>query len=207
MAKLAGVMLEEIAISHRSHQLQDNGESLVRQAKEGDKQAFAQLYEAYFDRVYRYVALKIGDRIEAEDMTQQVFVKAYQSLPNFSWQGKPVSAWFFRIAHNLVVDHLRRKEKRPAVPLNEFLTAGDDDPVEMVEHAFDAEQLSLAMQQLTAAQREVVSLRFAAGLSVAEVARVMGRSQGAVKALQHSAIVALRKIFAVKSNEKVERVR
>src|SRR3990172_3678751 len=132
-------MLEEFAIGHRSHQLQDSEESLVRQAKDGDKQAFARLYETYFDRVYRYVAVKIGDRIEAEDMAQQVFTKAYQSLPSFSWQGKPVSAWFFRIAHNLVVDHFRRKEKRPALPLNESLVAGDDDPVEMVEQIFDVQ--------------------------------------------------------------------
>ncbi|MBI2852999.1 MAG: sigma-70 family RNA polymerase sigma factor [Chloroflexi bacterium] len=203
-------MLEDIAISHRSYQVQNNEEGLVRQAKDGDKQAFAQLYEAYFERIYRYVAVKIGDRTEAEDMAQQVFTKAYQSLHTFSWQGKPVSAWFFRIAHNLIVDHLRRKEKKPALLLNESLAAGDDDPERMAEQVLDAEKLSMAMQHLTDAQREVISLRFAGGLSVAEAARAMGRSQGAVKALQHSAIVALRKLLSVKSvkdDEKVKRVR
>lgn len=199
-------MLKEIGLSQRSYQV-ENEESLVRQAKEGDKQAFAQLYEAYFERIYRYVAFKTGDRIEAEDMTQQVFINAYQSLTAFSWQGKPVGAWFFRIAHNLLVDHLRRKGKRPAVPLNESLAAGNDDPQAAVEQIFDVEQLSLATRQLTKAQREVISLRFAGGLSVAEVARIMGRSQGAVKALQHSAIIALRKVFSMRNNGKVERVR
>ena len=170
-------------------------ESLVRRAKEGDAQAFAQLYEAYFERIYRYVAFKIGDRIEAEDMTQQVFLNAYQSFSSFKWKGTPVNAWFFRIAHNLIVDYLRRKEKRPAFPLSESLASSGDDPQAMAEHSLDVERLSLVTRQLTEAQREVISLRFGGGLAIAEVARIIGKSQGAVKALQHSAIIALRRAF------------
>lgn len=180
--------------------MQTNEESLVRQAKEGAKQAFAQLYEMHFERVYRYVAFKIGDRTEAEDMTQQVFLNAYQSLPTFNWRGTPVSAWFFRIAHNQIVDHLRRKEKQTkrqtALTLNESITSGADDPVAAAELSLDMERLSAATQGLTEAQREVISLRFAGDMPIAEVARIMGKSPGAIKALQHSAIIALRKAFS-----------
>ncbi len=178
-------------------------ESLVRRAKEGDQQAFAQLYEAHFERVYRYVAFKIGDRTEAEDMAQQVFLNAYQSFPTFKWKGASVSAWFFRIAHNLMVDYLRRKAKKTMLPLDESLASGGDDPQTVTEYNLDVERLSLATRQLTEAQREVISLRFAGGLSTAEVAQSMGKSQGAIKALQHSAIVALRKALTVGNDETV----
>ena len=172
-------------------------ESLVRQAKQGDQKAFAQLYEGHFDRIYRYVALRIGDRTEAEDMTQQVFVNALQSISSFKWQGKPFAAWLFRIAHNQVVDYLRKRAKQATVPLDESLTNSDSNPQLEAEHSLDIEQLLSATRQLTRAQREVISLRFAGELSIAQVAKVMGKSQGAVKALQHSAVVALRKTLSV----------
>lgn len=171
--------------------------SLVRRAKQHDEEAFAQLYEEYFDRIYRYVTLRIGDRMEAEDITQQVFLNAIKALSSFKWRGVPFSAWLFRIAHNQVVDYLRKKTKRASLQLQETLVASGDDPREVVDHRLSVERLNSATKQLTPAQREVISLRFAAEMSVAEVARVMGRSEGAVKALQHSAIVALRKILVV----------
>ena len=170
-------------------------QSLVSRARQGEQEAFAQLYEIHFERIYRYIIVWIGNRAEAEDMTQQVFVKAYESIPSFRWKGIPFSAWLFRIAHNLVVDYLRKKKKRPAMSLEESLLVGEGDPVAETERKMDIEQLAAATERLTVAQREVISLRFAGGLSIAEVARVMGKSQGAVKALQHSAIIALRKLL------------
>jgi len=173
-------------------------ESLMRRAQRRDPEAFTQLYEAYFDKIYRYIVIRIGNEMEAEDMTQQVFLKALRSIPSFRWRGISPSAWLFRIAHNQVVDYLRKKAKRVTVPLDNLPPiASDSVPQLIVEQGQDIEQLALATKQLTEAQREVISLRFAGGLSVAEVSRLMGRSQGAVKALQHSAIVALRKVLAV----------
>jgi len=178
-------------------------ESLVRRAKQRDQKAFAQLYEEHFNRIYRYVALRIGDKTEAEDMTQQVFVNALQSIASFKWQGKPFAAWLFRIAHNQVVDYLRKKKKRPATLFDESLASSgsDTNPQLMAECSLDIEQLLSATQRLTEAQREVISLRFTGELSTAQVAKIMGKSQGAVKALQHSAIVALRKTLLVGTNE------
>ncbi len=180
-----------------------NEESLVQLAKQRDQEAFTQLYEEYCNRIYRYLFFKIGDETEAEDMTQQVFLNAFQSIASFRWRGVPFSAWLFRIAHNQVVDFLRKKAKRITTPLDESLVAGGDNPQQVVEQRSDIEQLLSAAGQLTRMQREVIVLRFASGLSVAEVARVMGKSDGAVKALQHSAIVALRRVLSVgKGNEK-----
>ena len=172
-------------------------ESLIHRAQQRDPVALTQLYEENFDRIYRYIVLKIGDRTEAEDMTQQVFLNALKSISSFKWKGMPFSAWLFRIAHNQVVDYLRKKSKHATVPLDESLAAGGSDPRQVAERKVEIEQLALATKKLTRAQQEVISLRFAGELPVAEVARVMGKSEGAVKALQHSAIVALRKLLSV----------
>jgi len=168
-------------------------EGLVREAKRGDQQAFARLYEANFDKIYRYVTVRIGDKTEAEDMTQQVFLNALQSLPSFKWKGVPFSAWLFRIAHNQVVDYLRRKKRQPVPLPDEVPLPKENDPQIIAERSFAIERLLAAARRLTEAQREVISLRFAGEMPIAEVARIMGKSQGAIKALQHSAIVALRK--------------
>jgi RNA polymerase sigma-70 factor (ECF subfamily) len=172
-------------------------ESLVRRAQKNDQEAFAQLYEENFDKIYRYLALRVGNEMEAEDMTQQVFLNALQSISSFKWKGVPFSAWLFRIAHNQAVDHLRRKKKRASVPLDESLASTDDSPHSATERKMDIEELLVATKRLTEAQREVISLRFSSELSIAQVAKVMGKSQGAVKALQHSAIVALRRTMLV----------
>jgi len=172
-------------------------ENLVRRAQQRDEEAFAQLYEEHFDRIYRYVTLKIGDQAEAEDITQQVFLKALQSISSFRWKGIPFSAWLFRIAHNQVIDYFRKKRKRVTEPLDDSLALSDSNPQLLTERNLDIEQLALATKQLTQAQREVISLRFAGELSIAQVAKVMGKSPGAIKALQHSAIVALRKALSV----------
>ncbi|MFC1897722.1 sigma-70 family RNA polymerase sigma factor [Chloroflexota bacterium] len=177
-------------------------ESLVRRAQHRDQEAFTQLYEEHFDKIYRYVTLKIGNATEAEDMTQQVFLNALQSISSFKWKGIPFSAWLFRIAHNQIVDYFRSK-KRATVPLDESLVKSDSnsDPQSIIEQKLDMEQILTATHRLTEAQREVISLRFTGELSIAQVAKAMGKSQGAVKALQHSAIVALRKALRVTENE------
>ena len=172
--------------------------NLVHQAQQGDREAFAKLYESHFDRIYRYVVIKIGNKAEAEDVTQQVFVRAYESIGSYKYQGVPFSAWLFRIAHNKVVDFIRRESKKPTVQLDESLPViGESDPQGEVELKLNIEQVVIATRELTKAQREVISLRFAGGMSIAEVAGTMRKSEGAIKALQHSAILALRKTLRV----------
>ena len=170
--------------------------SLVRRAQQHDQAALTQLYEENFDRIYRYIVLKIGDRTEAEDMTQQVFLSAIKSISSFKWKGTPFSAWLFRIAHNQMVDYWRKKAKRATVPLDESLADGGDNPGLMAEQNLEIEHLAAATRKLTKAQQEVISLRFPGDLPIAQVAKIMGKSEGAVKALQHSAIVALRRALS-----------
>jgi RNA polymerase sigma-70 factor, ECF subfamily len=175
-------------------QVQDE-QSLVKRAQQKDEEAFARLYEEYFDRIYRYLVLKIGSELEAEDMTQQVFLSALESIGSYRWQGLPFSAWLYRIAHNKMVDHVRKATKHEFVPLDEALTVASGNPQAEAEHKLEMDRLLVAMEKLTAAQRECVSLRFTSDLSIAEVAKTMGKSEGAIKALQHSAVLALRKIL------------
>jgi len=172
-------------------------QSLVRRAQEHDQIALTQLYEENFDKIYRYVVLKIGDRAEAEDMTQQVFLNALKSISSYKYKGMRFSSWLFRIAHNQVVDYYRKKKRSATVPLDENIASGYDNPGLEAERKIEIEQMTIATRQLTQAQQEVISLRFAGELSVAEVAKVVGRSEGAVKALQHAAILSLRKIMSV----------
>ena len=172
-------------------------ESLIRRAQQCDQVALTQIYEENFDKIYRYIVLKIGDRAEAEDMTQQVFLNALKSISSYKYKGMPFSSWLFRIAHNQVVDYYRKKKRSVTVPLDETIAAGYDNPGRETERKLEIEQMTQATKQLTKAQQEVISLRFAGELSIAEVAKVMKKSEGAIKALQHSAIVSLRKIMSV----------
>jgi RNA polymerase sigma-70 factor (ECF subfamily) len=180
-------------IEQRSLPLQDE-ESLVRRAQQRDTAAFTQLYEAYFDKIYRYVAMRVRNEMEAEDMTQQVFMKVLQSISSYKNQGVPFSSWVYRIAHNQVIDFMRQQNKKATVDI-EGLPIPDmgDDPQHMVEQQVDIAELKKAVQKLTPSQQEVLSLRFTGELSIAQCADIMGKSEGAIKALQHSAVLALRK--------------
>ncbi|MDM7999856.1 MAG: sigma-70 family RNA polymerase sigma factor, partial [Dehalococcoidia bacterium] len=174
-------------------------EELVRRAQRREPEAFGQLYEAHFDRIYRYVMLRVRNQADAEDITQQVFLKALEKIGSYRWRGMPFSSWLFRIAHNLVVDYWKKKGRETVRALApeeiDDIAVSASDPVAEAELQFDVNQLMAACEQLTEAQREIISLRFAGGLSVKESAKVMGRSEGAVKVLQHAALAKLRRIL------------
>lgn len=175
--------------------------NLVRRAQKGEPEAFEELYEAHFNKIYRYIMLRVRNQEEAEDLTQQVFLKSWESIGSYKWKGVPFSSWLFRIAHNQVVDHQRKMNKERSLPLEEAETKSGDDPVKQTEQKMKLEQLAKACEQLTDAQQEVISLRFAGGLSVAETAKAVNRSEGAVKVMQHDALVKLRKILPTISGE------
>ncbi|MCK5429430.1 MAG: sigma-70 family RNA polymerase sigma factor [Anaerolineales bacterium] len=169
---------------------------IVERAKKGDQNAFAQIYEEYFDRIYRYIAVRLGDRTEAEDLTEQVFLNTLESIGSFKWKGTPFSAWLFRIAHNQVVDYHRKMSKRQNLPLDDAIVDGGMDTASAAELNLKMGELKIAIGKLTDLQRQVVLLRFTSGLSITETAKSMGKSDGAVKALQHSAVAALRKALS-----------
>jgi RNA polymerase sigma-70 factor (ECF subfamily) len=179
-------------------------ESTARGLQKRDPEAWAGIYEEYFPRVYRYIALRVGDKTEAEDLAEQVFLKALESISSFKWRGVPVSAWLFRIAHNQVIDYWRTSKTKLHLPLDESLVSNDVDPALEAERNLDINQVVQAVGQLTQAQRDVIELRFAGELSTAEVAKVLGKSQGAVKVMQHSALVALRRRLSSGRNHEKE---
>ncbi len=165
---------------------------LVRRAAAGDAAAFAGLYDAYAPRVRRFLRHQLGDPDVAEDLLQRTFVKMIEALPRYRERGLPFGAWVFRIARNVVIDH--RRTSRPAEPIeaafDQPATAGD--PALEAERSVDATRLRAALDELPADQREVLVWRFFAELSPAETAALMGRSNGAVRTLQHRALQALR---------------
>jgi len=167
-------------------------ENIVQRAVNGDQTAFTQLYNQNFDRIYRYVYVRVRSQAEAEDLTQDVFIKAMEAIGSYKWRDLPFAAWLFRIAHNRVIDHVRKASKEKKVSLDEAYARGSDDPVEMTETNFEVYQLKEALEKLPKAQREVATLRFIGQLSIAEVAKTLGKSEGTVKALQFNATASLK---------------
>ena len=150
------------------------------------------LFEEYYDRIARYAYLRIGDRSEAEDIAGEVFLKALKSLTSYRERGAPMQAWLFKIAHNLVVDYLRRQAKRRAVHLNSLPIENGADPAFLAEKNAEIGLVTKAMGKLTQQQREVIGLRFFGGLSSKETGSVLNKSDGAVREMQRAAIEKLR---------------
>ncbi|MBE0476907.1 MAG: sigma-70 family RNA polymerase sigma factor [Coriobacteriia bacterium] len=166
---------------------------LVRRAGRGDAEAFGALYDLYADRVYGYCKARVGDHHDAEDLTEAVFLQAYEAIGTYSDRGLPFGAWLFRIAHNAVVDALRRRARRPYETAAELPECGDavPDPEDSVLRAAEADRVRACVARLTDEQAAVVTLRHLWGFDVSETARVLGKTEGAVKALQHRALRAL----------------
>jgi RNA polymerase sigma-70 factor (ECF subfamily) len=176
-------------------------ESLVRQAVEGNQSAFTQLYNEHVGRIYRYIYFRVNSQADAEDLTQEVFIKALGAISSYKWRDVHFVSWLFRIAYNQVVDHYRKQSKQKKAALEEAVAVSIEDPVAMTDQKFEIEELSAALKELPTAQREVISLRFIAGLHIAEAAKVLGKREGTVKALQFNAIASLRKILSEKEND------
>ena len=155
------------------------------------------LYEEYYDRISRYAFVHIGDKADAEDLAGEVFLKALKSLDSYEERGVPMHAWLFKIAHNLVVDYLRKRSKIRMDPIDEDVVQPADDPAKVAEKKIQMESVNLAMQKLTSEQREVITLRFQGGLSSKEVAEIMKKSDGGVREMQRAALEKLRGILAV----------
>ncbi|MCH8108003.1 MAG: sigma-70 family RNA polymerase sigma factor [Chloroflexi bacterium] len=168
-------------------------EELVRAAQRGQRDAFARIYETHVDRVYRYLLSRLGQPADAEDVTAEVFIRAMKALPSYKPRGTPLMAWLYRIAHNQAVNWGKTRSRRRENSLEDLSARSSDDPErEALDRASFAEA-EREMEQLTPLQRQVLSLRFAGELSIAETGKIMKRSQGAVKFLQYSALQALRR--------------
>ncbi len=169
--------------------------ALVELAQAGDREAFAQLYDRYVDTVFRYVYVRVGQRALAEDLTSETFIRAMRRIDTFTWQGRDIAAWFVTIARNLVADHVKSARFRFEVTTADMRDADQrvDSPDEEVLTRLRDERLVSAIRALGSDQAECITLRFLQGLSLADTAAVLGRSEGAVKQLQLRATKALRK--------------
>ncbi|QWK09942.1 MAG: sigma-70 family RNA polymerase sigma factor [Thermoflexus hugenholtzii] len=163
----------------------------IARARKGDPEAIAALYQHYADGVYRYLLYRVGDAELAEDLTADVFLKMIEDLPRYEERGLPFGAWLFRIARARLIDHWRRQGRRPLVALEDTETGPQISQDIPEDEIAVSEMIQRALRVLTEEQREVVVLRFLVGMSLEEVARAMGKSVGAVKALQHRALSAL----------------
>jgi RNA polymerase sigma-70 factor (ECF subfamily) len=169
----------------------------VERARTGDQQALADLYDWYMPRVYRYALARLGNVAEAEDLTEEVFLKMLGAIGDFRWKDVPFSSWLFRIAHNHIATHFRRTAQRggPTSALSEDLVDNRFDLTLAIEERITLDEVRRATEQLPDAQREVIALRFAVGLSIADTAKVLGKREGNIKALQHKAVAKLQKIL------------
>lgn len=170
---------------------------LVDRARKHDSEAFGKLYDMFFNRIYSYVYYKVGDTTEAEDLTEQVFMKALEAIDKFEWKGVPFSSWLFRIASNVVIDYYRTRSRVTMVPVEDFaVELGETESSEEAAiKKLSQEKLYIAISRLTEEQQQVIILKFLTNLSNAEIANTLGKTAGAVKALQHRALRALHKIL------------
>lgn len=173
---------------------------IIRRVKGGDKRVFGLIYDCYADRIYRYVFFKTNHLFDAEDLTAEVFLKAFENIQSYEIRDCPFSAWLYRIAHNAVVDYYRLKGKTPLKTLEEgdIPTSEHHDPEIVILSNLDSEALCQALERLTEEQREVVLLRFIEGLPARQVAEIMEKPEGAVRALQRRGLKALSRIFRSK---------
>jgi RNA polymerase sigma-70 factor (ECF subfamily) len=170
--------------------------SLLRRARAYEPDALAELYDRNAPRMYAYIYRRVSDPALAEELTAELFLRVLRAIRcDQAWSDSFI-AWLYRIAHNLVVDHYRRQPPAPCLPLHESLAALEADPATIAEDAVASEHLRAAIGRLTPDQQEVLALRFGEGLTAAETAQILGKSTGAVQALQHRALAALRRIVA-----------
>lgn len=178
---------------------------LAIRASKHDPGAFAELYDLYVDKIYNYVYYKVGNTTEAEDLTAQVFTRAWEAIGSYKWQGHSFSPWLFRIAHNLVVDYHRAR--RPGVVLDVLEThpnvasAEESRPEQVLQSMMTMERVRKAIRQLTEEQQSVIILRFIEGYSTADIAEMMGKRRGAIRGLQFRGLLALRSILGVEETD------
>ena len=175
---------------------------LVQRAQAGDAEAFGELYDRYVDVVFRYVCYRVGSRQLAEDLTSETFLRALRRIGTFTWQGRDVGAWFVTIARNLIADHYKSSRYKLELTTDDVALAGDTggrlveaSPEGAVLESMQNAVLLEAVRRLGPEQQECIALRFLQGLSVAETAAVMGKNDGAIKALQYRAVRALGRLL------------
>jgi RNA polymerase sigma-70 factor (ECF subfamily) len=184
-----------MAVQKRKHRVdkpKDDEAELIRKAKQNGKH-FGELYERYVRRIYTYIYYRTGNHEDAEDLTSRVFHKAFVHLPKYEHQGLPFSAWLYRIAHNTVANWYRDQGRRKVTTLEESTRhSAEEEPDAVAEKTAEKELLMGMIQRLPSERQQILILKFAEGYSNAEIGKILGRSEGAIKSLYHRTLLALR---------------
>lgn len=208
--------------------------ALVERAGRGDQQAVGLLYDAYVEPLYRFCLSRVGNETDAEDLAEEIFIKVMRAVPGFEWrplgplasagggdggadaaarggtaeqeeERSPFRAWLFRIARNHVVSHYRRSALRTTVgEVPDWIADDRRGPAELAEAALTVREIFAAVEQLPPAQREVIQLRFGAGMTVAETAAALEKHETNVKVLQHKGVKRLKEILAAQDTAAAE---
>jgi len=165
--------------------------ALLARARKLDQDALAQIHDTYYTPIFRYVAFRVGDRHVAEDLTSEVFIRLLSALRDRTAPQNTLRGWLYGVAARVVSDHFRKHYRAPEVELDETLVSHDGNPAEVVEKMLTHEDLKQAVSQLTEEQQHVLGLRFGYNMPIQEVARALGKTEGAIKQLQARALAAL----------------
>lgn len=173
---------------------QFHDEQVIKQVKNGDAEAFGMLYEQYAEVIFRYVYSHLENRLDAEDLTEEIFLRAWRALPKYDERGLPFSAFLFRIARNSLIDYYRQHKIVQSIDDIE-MQSHEAGPEEVVDSSIESHDLRETISELREDYRNVLIFRFLSGLSPEETAQVMQRSVGAVRVLQHRALSALKDLL------------
>jgi RNA polymerase sigma-70 factor (ECF subfamily) len=180
---------------------------LVGASREGDSDAFGQLFDHFHGPIYRYIASRVQRPADAEDLTQLVFVKALEALPRYESRGIPFGGWLFRLARNSIIDFVRTRHEHAELDAIAEPQGPEAGPDQVAVDREDMDAVGVALAALTSDQREAIALRFFAGLSAREAAEAMGKQEGTIRGLQFRAIAALRRELGVDAGPEPQRIR
>lgn len=174
----------------------ENDRQLIKLAQQGDRSALAALYNQNQPRVYRYIAYRVGMTAVADDLTAEVFVAMVKNIGQYEYRGRPFLAWLYIIAGNIVKMHYRQQQKVAFEPLADEMIDHRTNPADITQSRLTHEKLMAAMPHLTEGQRQVILLKFIEGFDNTEIAAMMDKTEGAIRILQHRALLALRQVLA-----------
>jgi len=183
--------LQEPDTIEKSREIED----LLDRAINGDGNAFGRLYDMHVDRVYRHIGYRVSDHADAEDLTQQVFIKAWQAMGRYRRTAVPFPGWLIKISHNTVIDYYRSRKPETHIDLDFVDTKTDRNPERMAEAQFERERIRLGIRQLHNDQQQVITMRLIDDFSFADIAASLGKSEGAVRVILHRGLVKLKAIL------------
>lgn len=179
----------------RENLMIDINTELIRRAQSGDAEVIASLYDRYHRGIFRYLYYRLGDQQAAEDLTSEVFLRMLRFISGFHPPAAQFQAWLYQIARNLAIDHHRKMGGHDHLPLNEDLAQGNPTLVGSIDHNLTSDTLRQALERLPSEQRDVILMRFVAGIPIAQVAKTLHKSEDSIKGLQRRGLIALRAVL------------